>query len=411
MNHDDRFWDRKALYEEVWSTPMRTLAEKYGISDVALAKNCRKLSIPLPGRGYWARLSAGQSITKTPLPAISHEIRLKKPLLQKRNPSPQPVGSELERGQIERLEHSKDEFVLKRSALSHPLITQARTVLRESREDDRKILQCRKQCLDIRVSEGSLDRALRIMAGLISLIEAEGFSLSVGDGLREHTAAKIHGQEIRFGILEKVDRIDAISLPSDNILKKVLSYGGKEVLFKPSGKLSIEIWRPWAAARKRWKDRSEVSLEAMLPQIVGSFIQTALEEREREEKRLAGQREEERRKEERAKLQLAIRQEKAKIRALHRAALNSIRAAQIRHLISAARDSAVENGQPVRAGTSFGDWLIWAERQADRIDPLKENPISILDRLDECRPKYDSFYGYRDVEPRVDFPKPLWRVK
>jgi hypothetical protein len=71
------------------------------------------------------------------------------------------------------------------------------------------------------------------------------------------------------------------------------------------------------------------------------------------------QQEEERRKEERAKLQLAIKQEKAKIRALHRAALNCTRAAQIRHLISTARDSAIGNGQQVQAGTAFGDWLIW----------------------------------------------------
>jgi hypothetical protein len=220
-----------------------------------------------------------------------------------------------------------------------------------------------------------------------------------------HTTAKIHGHEITFGILEKVDRVDTTSLASGNILKKVLSYGGKDVLFKPSGKLSIEIWRPWQAARKRWRDRSGVSLEAMLPQIVGSFVQTALEEREREEKRLAVQREEERRKEERAKLQLAIGHEKAKIRALHRAALNCARAAQIRDLISMARDSAVKNGQQVQAETAFGDWLIWAESQADRIDPLKENPTSVLDRSDEIRPKYDSFYGYRE-EPRFDFPRP-----
>ena len=44
MNSDDRFWNRNELYQEVWSTPMWTLAKKYGISDVGLAKVCRKYS-------------------------------------------------------------------------------------------------------------------------------------------------------------------------------------------------------------------------------------------------------------------------------------------------------------------------------------------------------------------------------
>jgi hypothetical protein len=244
MNQDDRFWNRNALYEEVWSIPMRKLAEKYGISDVGLAKNCRKLSIPLPGRGYWAKLSVGQSVAKIPLPELSHEIRLEKPVSRQQNRSAEPVGSEPERSQIERLEHLNGEIALKRGSLSHTLVVQARTVLRQAAEDDRKILQSREQCLDIRVSKESLERALRIMASLMSLIEAEGFALTVGGELRGHTTAKIHGQEVRFGLLEKVKRIDAISLPSDDVLKKVLSYGGRDHSFKPSGQLSIEIWQP-----------------------------------------------------------------------------------------------------------------------------------------------------------------------
>ena len=51
---------REDLYELVWSKPMRELAKDFGISDVALAKRCRRLGIPVPGRGYWARVDAGQ---------------------------------------------------------------------------------------------------------------------------------------------------------------------------------------------------------------------------------------------------------------------------------------------------------------------------------------------------------------
>ena len=52
------FWDRDSLYEEVWTTPLLKLAKTYGISDVGLKKICRKLSIPTPGLGYWAKKEA-----------------------------------------------------------------------------------------------------------------------------------------------------------------------------------------------------------------------------------------------------------------------------------------------------------------------------------------------------------------
>jgi hypothetical protein len=42
--------NRETLYKEAWETPMSALAERYGISDVALAKICRKLKVPVPPR-------------------------------------------------------------------------------------------------------------------------------------------------------------------------------------------------------------------------------------------------------------------------------------------------------------------------------------------------------------------------
>ena len=66
-----RRYSRETLYSEVWEQPMKILCLKYGISDVALAKVCKKLSVPLPGRGYWAKKSAGYTVKKRPeLPVI-----------------------------------------------------------------------------------------------------------------------------------------------------------------------------------------------------------------------------------------------------------------------------------------------------------------------------------------------------
>jgi len=72
---------------------------------------------------------------------------------------------------------------------------------------------------------------------------------------------------------------------------------------------------------------------------------------------------------------------------------------------------AERNGQSVAAGTAFGDWLIWAEQQADRIDPLRESPASIIDRKREVEPEHVSYYGYRKPEPPFRFPKPIWRME
>ncbi|KTC15881.1 hypothetical protein [Pseudomonas viridiflava] len=43
------------LFEKVWQTPMVTLAHEIGVSDVAVAKACRKAGSPLAGRGHWAK--------------------------------------------------------------------------------------------------------------------------------------------------------------------------------------------------------------------------------------------------------------------------------------------------------------------------------------------------------------------
>lgn len=53
--------ERKQLHKQVWSKPMSKLAKDYGISDVGLKKICKKLNVPTPPRGYWARIYGGQN--------------------------------------------------------------------------------------------------------------------------------------------------------------------------------------------------------------------------------------------------------------------------------------------------------------------------------------------------------------
>jgi len=59
---------RKELHTIVWTAPMVEVAARFGVSDVGLAKICRRACIPTPPRGYWAKLDSGFHITPRPLP-------------------------------------------------------------------------------------------------------------------------------------------------------------------------------------------------------------------------------------------------------------------------------------------------------------------------------------------------------
>jgi len=67
---------RSKLYELVWSKPMTKLGAELGISDVGLAKACRRHAIPVPPRGHWAKLQAGKASPKVPLPQAELDIEV-----------------------------------------------------------------------------------------------------------------------------------------------------------------------------------------------------------------------------------------------------------------------------------------------------------------------------------------------
>ena len=62
--------DRSALFDRVWSVPVDKLAKEWGLSGRGLAKACRRLQIPVPPRGYWARVAAGQRVRRPKLPTL-----------------------------------------------------------------------------------------------------------------------------------------------------------------------------------------------------------------------------------------------------------------------------------------------------------------------------------------------------
>lgn len=63
--------NRRELHALVWSAPLTTVSRQFSISDVALKKACIKFDVPVPPRGYWAKLQAGKPVTEVALPARS----------------------------------------------------------------------------------------------------------------------------------------------------------------------------------------------------------------------------------------------------------------------------------------------------------------------------------------------------
>lgn len=59
---------RSELYALVWEKPVVRLARELGVSDVGLAKACRRHDIPIPPRGHWTKLQFAKASPQFPLP-------------------------------------------------------------------------------------------------------------------------------------------------------------------------------------------------------------------------------------------------------------------------------------------------------------------------------------------------------
>jgi len=80
MNSKTHQFSRQQLFELVWESPITSVAKTIGVSDVWLAKVCKKSGIPVPPRGYWARRKAGRRVPVVVLPqrgfGVSEFIRI-----------------------------------------------------------------------------------------------------------------------------------------------------------------------------------------------------------------------------------------------------------------------------------------------------------------------------------------------
>ncbi|MHB8870443.1 MAG: hypothetical protein ACYC6T_17905 [Thermoleophilia bacterium] len=228
-------YHRETLYEEVWAEPVKMLAARYGVSDVALGKTCRKMAIPLPGRGYWAKKKAGKAPPQPPLPALPSgipdvlDVQGATPPRTERTASPETEARMAE-------EEAKEAtiFVSEELTRPHPLVREARRLLGRRK-------QTTTRCLDISVSRDSLDRALRIMDALLKALVARGLPVEVTElKYREDqyyryydrspdsnaTRVQVDGEWVIFGMKEKLK----VVLPEPPEPPKASAWGGAGAL-------------------------------------------------------------------------------------------------------------------------------------------------------------------------------------
>lgn len=61
-------FSRQEIYDEIWLNSTSRTAKKYDVPYQKFKESCEKYNIPLPSNSYWASLSVGKKVEKTPLP-------------------------------------------------------------------------------------------------------------------------------------------------------------------------------------------------------------------------------------------------------------------------------------------------------------------------------------------------------
>jgi len=138
------------------------------------------------------------------------------------------------------------------------------------------------------------------------------------------------------------------------------------------GKLKIQL-KEWTGEhlRKRWADSARRRLEDVLNDVVLGLVVVADAKRAvrlEQERQERDAREAKRRRieaEERQRKELERRQ------LLERQVESWTKAHQVRAFVDEVDRRAQAKGKSTEPGTELGEWIAWARRHADRLDPLK----------------------------------------
>jgi len=371
---------RQELYDLVWETPTRHLCKRFGLSDVGLAKTCKRLNIPRPSYGYWAKKAAGGTVKRIPLPRCDDD-KFQKIVFKPGEPKTEKDDGFFDpeiRLLYEQESQSEPIAVDETLRSPHPLVARTRDALADSQpSQDRRdsgLLYPKRQegvhLLDIVCSKALLPRALRVMDALLKGLEKREYRL--GKPQREYrhgTAATGHDYEFVFRIREPMKR---------QIRPKKHAWDD-QYAFVPGGELQLEIDFMMYRSTRLCRDSVRKKVEDYVRELPGKML-LAIDAYRREEARRA---EEERLQEElrqrrreeaerKARREKRLQERREQREELFKTAEQWRRSQTLREFIEAVRTTATERAKGQRLHPDTMRWLDWALKTANRADPIEQ---------------------------------------
>lgn len=352
---------RQELYNQVWSKPLIHLAKDYLLSDVGLAKICRRHNIPLPPPGYWVKLSHNHNVKKIPLPLLKPgeiddiEIVSKYPSpfqdMDLNGTPTDPVTNAIGHSFI-----TVNEF--KREL--HPLVLESQKEFRDRLKGYKNVNEGERFYVhNIAVTKSSFDRALSLMNMLFQVLELNDLSISRKPGYGGGTYVKINGRDVQIALKERTKR-------TENQDPKSFS----KYEFHPTGILHFDIENVYVdGVRKTWNDTQSRKLEEVLNEVgIGIIIAAILDKKRNQEREAIFKKEEAEREKQRLKEEQQ-REEREKIKALLEDSRKWQASNILRGYIKAIEDKHTSVTITEEEKSDLRGWIKWAKETADIIDP------------------------------------------
>ncbi|GAB3771873.1 hypothetical protein GCM10028796_41530 [Ramlibacter monticola] len=342
---------RQDLYERVWKTPLRKLATEFGISDVGLAKACRRHAIPTPPMGHWTRIEHGKSSERPPLPAAPHGDTVS--LSQEQSRAQRlPTGAPV-------LKEVKVPVASDTASLT-PFAKATFATLSKTKPDRAGLVSCGGGAhFQATVSPALAERACRILDAIERKLPELGGQVTKGAD-NKPLYLDMGGQPVTFTLTERYTRTEII--PES---ERKSPYPRKEYAYHLTGELKFAI-EGYFEGRKTWSDGTRAKLEDKLPEVLAGLAAAAAAMKQLAEERA----EQHRRWEEEARIRQE-REEKARRRAAFREAFATEAAGWQRHQAAAEYLAHLRKsleGDPQLPELST-EWLAHAEQAVADLDP------------------------------------------
>jgi hypothetical protein len=368
---------REELYQMVWSKPVTKWSKEFGLSDVGFAKICKKMKVPLPGRGYWAMVQKGLKLSRPILKPI-HDSKLSVVEIRKRTldvVKSKTIDEDDPLVIFEKLPENKI-VVPERLHSPHPLVKTTEAFLK-SRDVDKygRIMNHRLSCLNVHVSKALLPRTMRIMNTIIKELEKREMKIFMKERGYPNTILSIKGEELEICIEEPSEKVEHQKTKSEleNAKRYASLYAHTTYDYKPSGKLRLFITTySRGLIRKSWHDSESKKIEDRLNEIFIGFIKVADEIKQ---ERLTREKKEKERLE-RTRLYEEIQRQKAeeekRINVLLRQVNSWSQSDAVKNFINHVKTGAIEKYGTIEEESDLGKWLTWANLQAQRLDPTSK---------------------------------------